>query len=338
MKVAVMSDPHFHNYKAHSTIVDGENSRLLDVENTFREIVNQAKTQRCKVLLIAGDIFHVRGQIKPSVMASVMRSIKYATESMEVVLIPGNHDMEDFRGGPTAVDHLAELDNCTVLKKTTVLTTSWGLTVAAIPYCHTKEEFREEAAKIDRRPYEVVMCHQGIDGMGPEGMPATGITTDFMRAVFGEDIPIFCGHYHHCGIEENVVQVGAPLQHDFSDCEKARGFWVYDTKHPEKPVFHPVRVAPEFHSVTTLSAARKVPSGSIVRVKATSGTVAEKMVSLLDKPLSVVVVVEKKYEKAHSRTIELRSVPDMVDQFLKIGGMETSERREIISLYKEVCG
>jgi hypothetical protein len=41
MKIGVMSDPHFHAYKNHSTIIDGINSRLLDVENAWKQAVNE---------------------------------------------------------------------------------------------------------------------------------------------------------------------------------------------------------------------------------------------------------------------------------------------------------
>jgi len=68
----------------------------------------------------------------------------------------------------------------------------------------------------------------------------------------------FVGHYHNPGIiQENVVSVGAPLQHSFNDAAKLnsdssfdenakRGWWIYDDSKVSKLTYIKNTEAPEF--------------------------------------------------------------------------------------------
>jgi len=59
----------------------------------------------------------------------------------------------------------------------------------------------------------------------------------------------FVGHFHESKmVRDNVVSVGAPLQHNFSDVGSKRGWWIFDTD-TEELRFRPNTFSPEFKTL-----------------------------------------------------------------------------------------
>lgn len=73
----VISDPHYHSWSAFSTIsVNGLNSRLkIQLEATI-EAAKAIKASGAKYMLVAGDTFHTRGSITPTVLHFVTEAYK----------------------------------------------------------------------------------------------------------------------------------------------------------------------------------------------------------------------------------------------------------------------
>ena len=59
----------------------------------------------------------------------------------------------------------------------------------------------------------------------------------------------FVGHYHTPGqIHNNVVSVGAPLQHNFGDVGSNRGCWIFDEEE-DKATFIQNNTSPRFYDI-----------------------------------------------------------------------------------------
>lgn len=345
MRILVTADWHFHPFKAFSCIgEDGVNSRLADIARAWRWCLEQAKKEGCEVMCAAGDLFHVRGQLKPSVVNVVLGCISDAVDryGMRLVMIPGNHDMEDFRGGPTAVDLFGGMMGVHVLHDRVVEIN--GVKFMGIPYRHDVEEFLRVARELreahDLQPGRaVVLCHQGLDDVAEKGTPPTGLYATYLRAVFGSDIPVFLGHYHRPFRVDEIVQVGAPIQHSFSSEGRRTGCWIYDTT---EGIWHLENCnSPKF--LTIYSERDGWDHGDFLRVINSDLKKAERIAeeSLIRGAGGVITQIVRdaaEYRATEEAVgMEPRSVRSMVERY--VSGQPDMEpySARILSLYDEVC-
>ena len=341
MKLAIMADLHFHAFKQFASRVDGDNSRFLEIIEAFSNAVEMAAEQECTALLIAGDVFHARGALRPSVFNRVFFEIAEAADGMQVLVIPGNHDMENYRGGSTAVDTLHEVENVIVAKEPScpvIVGTRSGivhsLSVGCVPYIHDHEEFIVEAAKlVNATKPEAMLIHQGIDDFAFPGMPETGLTIKRIREFF--DGPVFCGHYHGPEMIDNVFCVGSLVQHSFGDTSE-RGFWIYDTD--TNAAKHVVVPGPRFLTVSSVKEA-KGASGRYVRVMADTLAKADKISSAAFDAggKGVTVVLERKFTAAHSSALKLSTPKNMLAEYLSMQPDTKGREGELMALFEAVC-
>jgi len=336
MKILVTADWHFHAYKAHSTMRDGMNSRLADIRDTWMSAVEIGISEGCEIMTVSGDLFHVRGQLRPSVINVVQSLVRRVIEAgMEVVVIPGNHDMESYQGGDTAVDFLSAIEGVHNLDGGGIVNVA-GLKIAGIPYQHIISDFIERAKYLVGEKPDICLIHQGVDDFKPsETMPDFGLTLGMVREIFGE-IPVFCGHYHNHKVARNIVNIGAPLQHTFGDEGQDRGVVVFDTE-KALSTFHPISRSPKF--VTVEDESTKWMKGDFVRIKAYDIKIGEKMALHAAKTAGdVVVVCRKEFKVDESRAVlEPGPVLDMLTQYIAATPELAEHGPSMIEMYNEVC-
>lgn len=347
MRILVTADWHFHPFKAFSRIgEDGVNSRLADIARAWGWCLEQAKNEGCEVMCVAGDLFHVRGQLKPSVVNVVLKCISDTVDryGMPLVMVPGNHDMEDFRGGPTAVDVFGGMPRVYVLRDRTIEIN--GVKFLGIQYRQDVNEFlrvaRELREEHDLQPgRSVVLCHQGLDDVAEAGMPATGLYANKLRDIFGADVPVFSGHYHNPWRRGEVVQVGAPIQHSFSSEGRRSGCWMYDTK---KGSWHIANVfSPRFVTLTKGKIEAAWGEGDFIRIIAPDKKEADLAADFVLKRGAGGVTVQVVKDLAEYRSAgeaigaEPTSVRSMVERY--VSGQPDMEpyAARILALYDEVC-
>ncbi|MDM1664180.1 exonuclease SbcCD subunit D, partial [Escherichia coli] len=79
----VISDPHYHRWDAFATTnADGLNSRLEIQLDATKEAAKAMKAAGCKHMLVAGDTFHVRGAISPSVLHFVTETYEWIIKEL----------------------------------------------------------------------------------------------------------------------------------------------------------------------------------------------------------------------------------------------------------------
>ncbi len=347
--VLVISDIHFHAFKAHSRLIDGVNSRLLDQIRAWRQAIDAGAAGGCKLLLVPGDIFEVRGSIKPSVFNRVTELVMETLgRGFDIIMIPGNHDMEHLEAGESAIDswdHLRQWANGAIVKECRVLKFPGlhnlaGYRVLGIPYIHDPEVFKETFRRLSLElTPDITMIHQGVDDFNTAGSyPATGITVEWLES--RNPGIILVGHYHKPGRSESgrVINVGALVQHRFSDEGTERGCWILSR---EGPRFIEIQ-SPKF--ITLNGGGRKEKdcpqcSGAIVRVKAKSAKEAERLRERAERDgaLSVVVRIEKEFKSAHDHTISISSPRAMLSQYLGIMERYREHKEELVGLFDRIC-
>lgn len=138
--LAFISDPHVGNHaRKGGPLVDGLNRRGHETVDALRRAVLLAKEQRVQALVVCGDLFHVP-RPEPALTRAV-QDVFRETDTMQVVLVPGNHDMPDATAekGNTAMAPLYRRDLEMGVENVQVVTKpGWvhfmGVSVLAIPY------------------------------------------------------------------------------------------------------------------------------------------------------------------------------------------------------------
>lgn len=244
----ICADLHFHNWTLFSaTNVEGINTRLQGVINEFKDLCKEVKAKGGERVYIAGDVFHVRGSIKPSVMNPVVSAmIGCATENgLTIRVMPGNHDLEGAEvtfAGSSIIPlqhHIGEGDHQESLVSTIQAPTFFeDDMVAMIPWQNTRAGMncavnfvKDYLDNIGLDPKDVdLIMHVGINGV-IVGMPDHGYSPDELAGLGFKRV--FSGHYHNHKTFNvggcDVVSIGALSHQTWSDVRSKAGWIeVYD--------------------------------------------------------------------------------------------------------------
>lgn len=274
----LFSDPHYHNWSAFSkTDANGLNSRLkIQCETTYK-MAQFVAEQGCKYLFCAGDTFHTKGVISPTVLYYVTQMFKKIRDDLglKVVLLAGNHDLEtdDSVFSANASASLEGVGVEIVCSKgvktydfgnTAVHLISWRSKAAETLY-----DLKEYFKLIDDDKQHDVIVHVGINKV-LSGLPDTGLDPDELKSIGYRNI--FSGHYHnHKVLVDGVTSVGALMHHNWGDVGSSAGFCIVNEdgtfKHYETdaPVFMEAESAIKEEDFT----------GNYVRFKAITDTPEE---------------------------------------------------------------
>ena len=182
-------------------------------------------------VVIAGDLFHVRGKLTPSVFNPVRWMLeKWMSKGVFFQVIPGNHDLEsdDSKELSSAVSMLSHPN--WLIEHEPIITSS----MAMVPWIkehhallNAIERLRELARADGMQVANIdLFLHAGIDGV-LSGVPASGLTVDKL-ATFGFR-RVFAGHYHHhVHLGDGVFSVGSPTHQTWSDIGTKSGWLIVD--------------------------------------------------------------------------------------------------------------
>ena len=272
-KYGIHSDTHNHNFSAFATILpNGINSRLQATLDETLTCARETKNVGGKNIYHAGDLFHVRGSLAPSVLNPTIDTYKSIIESgIGVRILAGNHDLEgrDSQRISSAVTAL-EAIGCVIVNESTffdddkVLMIPWHPSIVDL-----KAEIEKQRNRLlytEVKNYSLII-HAPIDGV-IFGLPEHGLTAEQL-AEYGFKA-VYSGHYHNFKeLDNNVYSIGATTHQTWSDVNSIAGFLIVEddlTSHHETS-------APKFVEIDadlSNEEIAKLVANNFVRIKVSS--------------------------------------------------------------------
>jgi DNA repair exonuclease SbcCD nuclease subunit len=272
----IISDTHHHAWTAFGVEnPDGVNSRLQLILNETMRCALAVQAAGGDTIYHAGDLFHVRGSVAPSVLNptyDLYRKIKHL--GIKVVFLAGNHDLEgkEARRVSSAVTAMEGAGHQVVNSY------EHGLNlddqVIMHPWCQDIKQLKanlEAIPKDDRKVADLIL-HAPVNGV-IMGIPDHGLDGAYLASLGFRRV--FTGHYHnHKEVVPGVWSIGALTHQTWSDVGTKAGFLIVSD---EGVKWNSTR-APHFVEIdasTDPSEAPLIVDGNYVRVRINSGKVAD---------------------------------------------------------------
>lgn len=241
----LIADLHLHPWTAFSAVKNGMNSRLQILHESINETCRATLGAGGKHVVMAGDIFHVRGSVSPTVLNSTKDLLEsWNRKGIAFIVLPGNHDLEGKESSRLGAAVTAlEMPGVRIYPESHILL---DLNVVVVPWFESVADLKVEIERIKgclpagqtAAGFDLVI-HAPIDGV-IFGLPAHGLDAATL-AGFGFK-RVFAGHYHdHKDFGNGVYSIGALAHHTWSDVGTTAGFLlVYDDKVVQTPTSAPL--------------------------------------------------------------------------------------------------
>lgn len=220
----IVSDLHFHNWSAFAGVnEEGINTRLFTLMQEVAKAAEVLQAAGGKRMYVAGDVFHVRGRVAPSVFNPVQVLFETLVESgIEVIILAGNHDIEGKESNDlgSAVTALRSV-GCTTVSSQGGIHTG----VVLVPWSEDRAYVLSELKRMDNSDLYAII-HAPVNEV-IKGLPPNGLDPDELNALKYK--AIFAGHYHnHKQVREKVWSIGAIAHHTWSDVDSKAGYILVD--------------------------------------------------------------------------------------------------------------
>ena len=223
MDKLIISDTHYHNFDRFAqTNSAGVNTRLASVIDATTEAAALALEKGVGVMIHAGDCFHVRGKISPTVLNPVLDLYKSIVDKgIRVYMIAGNHDLEsrdsnELSNTASALQSVGVnvINEVTVVEDIKCVFFPWHSSLTAL-----KDAMRKASADLEGEFTAVI--HAPMNGV-LANIPDNGLDTKELNSLGYKRI--YCGHYHNHKVFDSVVSVGALTHQNFGDIFSKAGF------------------------------------------------------------------------------------------------------------------
>jgi DNA repair exonuclease SbcCD nuclease subunit len=330
MIYGLMADIHFHNWSAFSSInATGVNSRLQVQIDEVKRCADEVKKAGGNKLVIAGDVFHVRGSLAPTVLNPVMDLFNGLTDDgFEIEILAGNHDLEG-RNADRVSSAITTLERagCKVINSPT----SDSTYLSYVPWFNSVKELKEILDTASPVATGDLILHAPIDDV-IIGLPSHGLTASYLAKLgFSR---VFSGHYHnHKDFENGVYSIGALTHHTWSDVGSKAGFLIVTDKLVTWRKSH----APAFVDIHGDTPEEDVPlmvDGNYVRIKTTESNLAklDELRAWLKECGAIGVIIQSVKVSKETRTTSVKSgltLEASVKSFIDTGEFENKSELAI---------
>jgi DNA repair exonuclease SbcCD nuclease subunit len=237
----------------------GITDRLQDQRAMWAQLRDYAVKEGIGDVWVLGDLFDKALLDAVTLHVTVEALVALAKEDIRVVVLPGNHDATNIKGERFTVEMFAAMarDGIEVVRTGEHYEVMKGVRFWAMDYAPIErnradlERIRKDRFKDDR--FNVLLMHNSVLGAKHLGWTCDdGLEPE--EAVDGFDY-VLSGHFHTPQkFHKRGRYLGAPMQHNFGDCDEVRGFWdITFTPGEDKLKVSPELVqvkAPSFHAFT----------------------------------------------------------------------------------------
>ena len=277
------SDVHCHDWDAFSHVTaDGLNNRLAGIVQALSGAYEHLRNEGGRTAFCAGDLFHERGKIRPSIMNPVAQFYQKHHKIVRSVIIPGNHDLETnettWQGNALFTLPGVEAVNAPSIFNANIAGACYVCMIPWQPSVKALLAVMREATSMSPPERTDLIIHAPLDGV-LRGVPEHGLTPEVLFNAYPAK-RIFCGHYHnHIGFGDRVYSVGALTHQTWSDVGTKAGYLLV---YPDR-VEHFETTAPKFIDVDELLKDEKtddesleiIVKGNYTRVSVTDPTALE---------------------------------------------------------------
>lgn len=220
MKICLSADWQFDSYTRLSTpLPNGITSRLGDMLAYWNRMGAYAVEAGASELIVAGDLFNNRTAIDLTVLDAVCRAVHESSGWFDHVrVLVGNHDAH--LRTPTINSLQALRGLADVLEAPEVIGK-----IGYVPWNDDLTAFRKGIDAVSSNGAEILISHVLIEGSVPKGgIPLAYLQPDKFKRIFVGDVhdPITHPDCLH------VQYIGGPMQLDWRDAGRTRGFILYD--------------------------------------------------------------------------------------------------------------
>jgi len=253
-KKLLFGDLHAHNFREFSTIEGDVNTRLKDCVEVVLKIKGFCDKENVDEVWFFGDCFHLKNNLSSEVVKLVMDAFNELLKDRSLLAIPGNHDFVSWTSNPI----LLKLFHQYLPERRFTLVSSFGWIkgedkIYVEPFTRKVKELNKRIAELKTNPeQDIFFGHQDMIGVRYGGFVVEhGLDADMLSKKFKWS---FVGHWHIPGkVRENVISIGAPIQHNFGDVNQPKGWWIFDSEKGEirliqndfSPRFFDIKVGPE---------------------------------------------------------------------------------------------
>lgn len=242
MKALIFADLHGHNFREFSyTMDDGINSRLRDQQIVLEKMKVSALANKVDMILFLGDLYHLKNNADSQVIKIISSGMADLATIAPILIVPGNHDYRMWSSEPALLEIISELGDAVK-----ILSKGWYSDIFYVhPYTRRTQEAEEELKNLEVPEGSIFLGHQDIKGVNYGGFVVEhGLDADVLSKKFKMS---FVGHCHNVlKVRDNVLSIGAPMQHNFSDIGQERGWWLWDLE-SNKLEMYKNDFSPKFH-------------------------------------------------------------------------------------------
>lgn len=346
----IISDTHCHNWTQFSSVnEDGVNTRLQIILDEIYRAAQETFDAGGEYLIHTGDLFHVRGNIAPSVLNPTLACFKRIADDfrLKMIFICGNHDSEFMNSNDLGSAMTCLKDIGTVINADTQAISTDEETFLFIPWEARKENFLERIrcatstlkCPEHRKTKRIdIFCHTVLNGAiarihGSDAIDPQEIIDIVKDACPDKTVRVFSGHIHnHKKLSDCAWSVGAIAHHNWGDIGSKAGFMLVDGDEVTYRASH----APKFIELTkdcSLEDLALMVDCNYVRatVEMSEKEINEFREKLVEYGAKGVTIICHKPEEIHSDRMEIKSaesIESIVSRFIKdkFGGDASTKR------------
>ena len=330
-KILFHSDIHFNLYREFSEGETGRLDRIIEVEKT---IITYALDYGIKDLVFLGDWFHNRSQLNVLVLQKTLELMyQNLSNDLRFYFLVGNHDQYDSSGQVHSLYPFKMLGKVADLPCYIKIRDKL---IGFIPYQVNRDQLLQDIESLLRGQKVDLLClHQGVqEAKLPNGM-AAGDESFLSLSELPDDLPIISGHIHKPQVLDNLLYIGAPLQHSFGDAGDRRGWYVLDDDGEFE--FIENNFSPRFYKLEMREGKIDIPGTVDDYYWITTDGEVEEVKKQLSDFKNLRIDTFPKAVMNNSRVIEKdKTFDQMIDEYVE-GTLADTEAHEVVKKYgKEV--